>query len=62
MFSIRLKRAVTTLVVMAAVSRSRPAGASGGNDRARPVGLKSDSNEVAVEGSTDDTDDVAASR
>lgn len=61
MFRIRLKRAVTTLVVMAAVlAVAGPAGASGmGNDRAHAVGLKSDSNEVAVEGFMDYTDDVA---
>ena len=61
MFRIRLKRAVTTLVVMAAVLAvaGRPARPASGNDRARAVGLKSDSNEVAVEGFMDYTDDVA---
>ena len=61
MFSIALKRSVTTLAVMAGLlAVAGPAVASStGNDRARPVGLKSDSNEVAVEGFMDYTDDAA---
>ena len=60
MFSITIRRSVTTLAVMAGLlAAAGPAGASStGNDRARAVGLKGDSNEVAVEGFMDYTDDA----
>ena len=60
MFSITLKRSVTTLAVMAGLlAVAGPAGASGaGHDGARAVGLVRDYHEVAVEGFMDYTDDA----
>jgi hypothetical protein len=60
MFSITLKRSLTTLAVMTGLlAAAGPAGAAGlGHDGARAVGLKGDSNEVAVEGFMDYTDDA----
>jgi hypothetical protein len=60
MFSITLKRSVTTLAVMAGLlAVAGPAGASGaGNDGGRAVGLVRDYHEVAVEGFMDYTDDA----
>ena len=60
MFSITLKRSVTTLAVMVGLlAVAGPAGASStGHHGARAVGLKADSNEVAVEGFMDYTDDA----
>ena len=62
MFSITLKRSVTTLAVMVGLlAVAGPAGAaSTGHHGARAVGLKADSNEVAVEGFMDYTDDALA--
>ena len=62
MFSITLKRSVTTLAVMVGLlAVAGPAGAaSTGHHGARDVGLKADSNEVAVEGFMDYTDDAMA--
>jgi hypothetical protein len=60
MFSITLKRSVTTLAVMAGLlAVAGPAGAAGtGHDGARAAALKADSNEVAIEGFMDYTDDA----
>ena len=61
MFSIALKRSVTTLAVMAGLlAVAGPAGASGaGNDGGRAVGLVRDYHAGAVEGFMDYTDDAA---
>jgi hypothetical protein len=54
MFSITLKRSLTTLAVMAGLlAAAGPASAGTG------IGLKADSNQVAVESCMDYTDDVA---
>jgi hypothetical protein len=60
MFTIALKRSVTTLAVIAGLlAVAGPAGASSaGNDGARAVGLVRDHHEVAVEGFMDYTDDA----
>jgi hypothetical protein len=62
MFSITLKRSVTTLAVMAGLlAVAGPAGAShAGNDGARAVGFMGEGHEVAVEGFMDYTDDALA--
>jgi hypothetical protein len=60
MFSITIRRSVTTLAVMVGLlAVAGPAGASSrGHDGGRAVGLTPDSHEVQVEGFMDYTDDA----